>query len=72
MQIILATKCPVDIKYRYMTGSPTKRYKTVNSLERGLTAQSVPQPEINKSAEISIRGCSTRFTITRVTTRVIV
>ena len=48
MQIILASKCPVDIKYRYITGSPTRRYKTVKSLDKELTAQSVPQPRIKE------------------------
>ena len=47
IQIILASKWPVDIRYRYITGSPTNRYRTVKSLESGLTAQSVPQPVRN-------------------------
>ena len=45
MQITLANKWPVDVKYRYITGNPTNRYKTVKSLERELTAQSWPHPE---------------------------
>ena len=49
MQITLANKWPVDDKYRYMTGNPTNRYKTVKSLERELTAQSWPQPGIGKN-----------------------
>ena len=48
MQITLANKWPVDDKYRYMTGNPTNRYKTVKSLERELTAQSWPQPGMEK------------------------
>ena len=67
MQIILANKCPVDIKYRYITGSPTRRYKTVKSLDKELTAQSVPQPVKKRGNrnKISIRSADKVFLTSR-------